>query len=120
MSKRNKKGREHVWKIFDRKKAGAHGHVTLPLLLNKHTQVNANQVKLCNGLFLLFVGLARPYIYTVYGRIFGDSSAKSTGYTPYIWLWPTLLICDEGVLRYLVPKWLPLHVKCGERFSLPA
>jgi len=29
-------------------------------------------------------GWPEPYIYTVYDRIFGDFSAKSTVYTPYI------------------------------------
>ena len=33
------------------------------------------------------VGLAKTvYLYTVYDRIFGDSPAKNTVYTPYIYM----------------------------------
>ena len=37
-------------------------------------------------------GWPEPYIYVVYGRIFGDFPAKNAVYKPYIgiWFWPTL------------------------------
>ena len=36
-----------------------------------------------------------PYIYTVYGRIFGDFPANYT-MGPYIWFWPTLFIFESN------------------------
>jgi len=37
------------------------------------------------GTIIFRVGQPKPYIYTVYDRIFGDFPAKNTVYTPYIY-----------------------------------
>jgi hypothetical protein len=62
---------------------------------------------------VLFVEL---YIFTVYDRIFGDFPVKNAANTPYIYFWPTLIVCPHVAMQVCVCVSMLVPAECGWLF----